>query len=366
MEGYREGRGIRVRSGPMLALQVCDIMNASHELTASIAQLKEAFSSGFSEEFSPTPTCCCQKNDCKNYNAWNSTKLRLEEQITFTNDVGNTLLLHLQDTSSIGAQENEVQISRLVREKQALEKQLDQALVNNELAEVSSETLHKELYDARKTIAHLSASNAHYINLESRLLEVTRALDDMRQERDMESAKARRLKQESAALQLKSTKLHSEVVQLQHELAQKTMYQTEIRGSLLQGTKTQIQRLYDKLISTMASGTAEFTESLEAVWTLNDALKQHVRELEGFLTDARDEIHNLRERLDEQGAPMQTLQKAEHGRLPSLNTESDKEEQEEEDHVQIESDIVVQNSDSPRPSITISLVRDLVLRSKFC
>ncbi|KAJ3739362.1 hypothetical protein EV360DRAFT_90480 [Lentinula raphanica] len=96
-------------------------------------------------------------------------------------DIGHELIQHrrgmfntLQGQTEYGEEDN-AQISELVKEKQALEKQLDQALVNNEVTEASSALLHQNLHSTHQTIARLLADNAKYINIETRL---SKAIDE--------------------------------------------------------------------------------------------------------------------------------------------------------------------------------------------
>lgn len=62
---------------------------------------------------------------------------------------------------------------------------LDLALINNEAAEASAFTLHRELDEARATITRLSANHVDVTTLGTRLSRLNGELDDMQQERDI-------------------------------------------------------------------------------------------------------------------------------------------------------------------------------------
>ncbi|KAJ3832218.1 hypothetical protein F5878DRAFT_666775 [Lentinula raphanica] len=356
-------------------------MDVSDDQTKTIEQLTYAFSSGIAPLESPSmPACCCQHNDCPNYEAWQKMKLRLEERllltvggnitlpgrksIDFNLDIGHELLQRHQELSQnfrrkaegqespTGTEQSRTRVSELIEEKQRLEKQLNQALVMSEVTEASSETLHQELKDARQTIAHLTVDNAKYTKLEARLLEVTKERDDLKQEREIESAKAKRTEQDIVQLHLKNSKLRSEIQQLQEELEQRDAHQKEYKGSLVQSTRAQIHRLYAKFSLTAASESIELKKSVEALCEHNEELMQYNRELEGFLVDARDEIHALRQEIEEQGINVQTLQHTGH----------DDPQETSEDALDVDVKIMYENSDSnvhenSQQSLTILLVR---------
>ncbi len=70
-------------------------------------------------------------------------------------------------------------------------KRLNQALVNSEVTEVSSNTILQELQDARETISRLTAHHARSVGWEARLSGALKERDDMQQERDGETHRAR-------------------------------------------------------------------------------------------------------------------------------------------------------------------------------
>lgn len=106
-------------------------------------------------------------------------------------------------------EDSDTQITELLRAKHSLEKvtsnsyfldtsrnirfsqQFNQALANSEANESSLESLHQELEEAHATIGRLLISNTKYVDLEGRLEKVSRERDDIQQERDFESQRAR-------------------------------------------------------------------------------------------------------------------------------------------------------------------------------
>lgn len=116
----------------------------------------------------------------------------------------------------------ESEILALVKEKALLEKviyvlhwsrlrisylvlqRLNQALINNEVTEASSKIILNELQEARATISRLTANHARSVGLENRLSAALKEKDDMQQERDSESNKAKLAESRFAAMKDKT------------------------------------------------------------------------------------------------------------------------------------------------------------------
>lgn len=81
---------------------------------------------------------------------------------------------------------------------------LTQALVNNEVTEVSNKTILQELQEAKTTISRLSAHHARSVGWDNRLTAAMKERDDMQQERDFESQRARLAESRFAALKEKT------------------------------------------------------------------------------------------------------------------------------------------------------------------
>ncbi len=81
---------------------------------------------------------------------------------------------------------------------------LNQALVNNEVTEVSNKTILNELREARETISRLTAHHARSVGWDTRLSAAMKERDDMQQERDGETHRARFAESRFAALKEKT------------------------------------------------------------------------------------------------------------------------------------------------------------------
>jgi hypothetical protein len=77
---------------------------------------------------------------------------------------------------------------------------LNQALINNEVTEASSKTILNELQEARTTISRLTANHARSVGWENRLSTALKEKDDMQQERDSESNRAKLAESRFAAM----------------------------------------------------------------------------------------------------------------------------------------------------------------------
>ncbi|KAF5392979.1 hypothetical protein D9757_001094 [Collybiopsis confluens] len=182
---------------------------------------------------------------------------------------------------------------------------LTQALVNNEVSEVSSKTLQQELQEARNMISRLSTSHAKSIGWETRLSTATKERDDMQQERDSESQRARLAESRFAALKEKTSKLQSEVRRLQDELEQKRILRMETTESLIQDARSRIQMLQSTIGSpSTLSENSELTKVLESLVDDNEGLKRDNAELQSLLAESRDDLHGLQQEVEEQRANM--------------------------------------------------------------
>jgi len=77
-------------------------------------------------------------------------------------------------------------------------------LVNSEVIEVSNKAILQELQDARATITRLTAHHARSIGWDTRLSAALRERDDMQQERDAETHRARLAESRFAVLKDKT------------------------------------------------------------------------------------------------------------------------------------------------------------------
>jgi len=77
-------------------------------------------------------------------------------------------------------------------------------LVNSEVTEVSNKAILQELQDARATITRLTAHHARSIGWDTRLSAALKERDDMQQERDAETHRARLAESRFAVLKDKT------------------------------------------------------------------------------------------------------------------------------------------------------------------
>ncbi|KAJ3886968.1 hypothetical protein GG344DRAFT_81186 [Lentinula edodes] len=287
------------------ARPVSSLSKTSTNLTATIDDLALIFTSETpSLEPSSHLTCCCQE-ECENYQAWQAMKLRVDNQLTLSASVGHALLqryYQLKENQSFlksNEEDSDTQITELLRAKHSLEKQFNQALANSEANESSLESLHQELEEAHATIDRLLISNTKYVDLEGRLEKVSRERDDIQQERDFESQRARSAESRLVTTKDKIEKLHLEVQRLKDELKQKSALKMESTSSVVQTAKSQARTLYHKLGSSSTIESVKLTQSLEALSRHNDSLKQHNKELEILLAESREELNSLRQEVEE-------------------------------------------------------------------
>jgi chromosome segregation ATPase len=118
---------------------------------------------------------------------------------------------------------------------------LNVALVNNEVTEVSNKTLLQELQEARDTISRLTAHHARSMGWDARLTAALKERDDMQQERDSESHRARLAESRFAALKDKANKVQNEVRRLQEALEEKRQHRLESSESILSEARSRLQ-----------------------------------------------------------------------------------------------------------------------------
>ncbi|KAG6861952.1 hypothetical protein C0995_009136 [Termitomyces sp. Mi166 len=316
----------------------------------------------FSRVPSPEPDriliCCCGKEDCENARAWSELKARLESRLILSAEVGQALLqrheayvrrhdvrlcsLQTADGTSLTPlqgretllepveseskdSDNESildrsakEIAELVKEKARLEKvlrlivfyqatslisprqRLNQALVNNEVTEVSTKTIMQELHEARATISRLTSQHARSIGWETRLSAVIQEKDDMQQERDGESNRAKLAESRLAAMKDKAAKLQRDVMRLQEALEERRLNRLESSESLLHDARLRIEALQNsQLGQTALIEQTELTTVLESLVNDNETLKRDNAELQSMLSESREEIHVLQEEVEE-------------------------------------------------------------------
>lgn len=300
-----------------------NVMTTIDDLTLALAN--------FSRVPSPEPPtvleCCCGKEDCANLAGWLDLKSRLESRLILSAEVGQALLqrheayvrcheTQVQHTRNLSGkvqgidadaapmiESAESEILALVKEKALLEKRLNQALINNEVTEASSKIILNELQEARATISRLTANHARSVGLENRLSAALKEKDDMQQERDSESNKAKLAESRFAAMKDKTAKLQSEVRRLQDVLEERRLYRLESSESILQDARARLDLLNKSQIGqTAMAEQAALTNVLESLVNDNDALKQDNAELRNLLAESREGIHLLQQEVEEHRA----------------------------------------------------------------
>ncbi|KAJ7639341.1 hypothetical protein FB45DRAFT_1001241 [Roridomyces roridus] len=155
-----------------------------YDATVTIDDLTQALDN-VSRVPSPEPLsalcCCCGLDDCENLQAWLAVKARLESRLTLSAEVGQALLqrheayvrrheatCHLPRAARSLEEETESneaalaakqdQLDELTKENKPLEKRLTQALVNNEVTEVSHKTILQESAYADKAYRTLTSA----------------------------------------------------------------------------------------------------------------------------------------------------------------------------------------------------------------
>ncbi len=84
---------------------------------------------------------------------------------------------------------------------------LTQALVNSEVTELSNKTLLQELQEAKTTVSRLAAHHARSVGWETRLSSVIKEKDDLQQEREFESQRAKLAESRFSVLKEKTCEL---------------------------------------------------------------------------------------------------------------------------------------------------------------
>ncbi|KAJ7034158.1 hypothetical protein C8F04DRAFT_1395617 [Mycena alexandri] len=319
-----------------------------YDATTTIDELTQALEN-VSRVPSPEPPggpgsafdCCCGRGEeCENVRAWLGMKARLESRLTLSAEVGQALLQrheayvrrheaerrrqhrrqpnanddsHSQSQSELeldgeesdgGATPVQDQLDELVKENKALEKRLTQALVNNEVTEVSNKTILHELAEAKTTISRLTTSHARSVGWDTRLSAAMKEKDDMQQERDAESQRARVAEGRFAALKERTSKLQSDVRRLQNALEEKREHRLESSESIIVDARARLEALHRATttagVGMSQQGTSEeLTTVLETLVSDNETLKRDNAELQTLLADAREDCRALQEEVED-------------------------------------------------------------------
>ncbi|KAJ7784187.1 hypothetical protein B0H16DRAFT_1356160 [Mycena metata] len=307
-----------------------------YDATTTIDELTQALENA-SRVPSPEPPgslydCCCGRGEaCDNVRAWLGMKARLESRLTLSAEVGQALLQRHEayvrrheaekrkrrrnndsqsqlesegEESDGGATPVQDQLDELMKENKALEKRLTQALVNNEVTEVSSKTLLHELAEAKTTISRLTTSHARSVGWDTRLSAAMKEKDDMQQERDAESQRARVAEGRFAVLKERTSKLQADVRRLQNALEEKREHRLESSESIIVDARARLEALH-RATTGMGAGVSqqgtseELTTVIETLVSDNETLKRDNAELQTLLADAREDCRALQEEVED-------------------------------------------------------------------
>ncbi|KAF7335245.1 hypothetical protein MSAN_02335000 [Mycena sanguinolenta] len=295
-----------------------------YDLTTTIDDLTQALSNA-SRVPSPEPpglvSCCCGQDDCENLQAWLATKARLESRLTLSAEVGQALLQRHEayvrrhegqrreldavskdrEESDSTAAEVQDRLDELTKENKALEKRLTQALVNNEVTEVSSKTILSELAEAKLTISRMTTAAARSVGWDTRLSAAMKEKDDMQQERDSESQRARLAESRFAALKERTSKLQADVRRLQNALEEKREHRLESSESIITDARARIEAMHRSVSAGVPmEEQSELSAVLQTLVDDNETLKRDNAELQTLLADSREDCRALQEEVEDQ------------------------------------------------------------------
>ncbi|KAJ7265355.1 hypothetical protein B0H12DRAFT_1100459 [Mycena haematopus] len=327
-----------------------------YDVTTTIDDLTQALGNA-SRVPSPEPpglfSCCCGQDDCENVQAWLATKARLESRLTLSAEVGQALLQRHEayvrrhegrrremaavdkdrEESDGAAAEAQDHLDQLTKENKALEKRLTQALVNNEVTEVSNKTILTELAEAKLTISRMTTSAARSVGWDTRLSAAMKEKEDMQQERDSESQRARLAESRFAALKDRTSKLQADVRRLQNALEEKREHRLESSESIIIDARARIEAMHRSVgAGVPLQEQPELSGVLETLVDDNETLKRDNAELQTLLADAREDCRALQEEVEDQrvnppprsgaGTPSHLRQHFHTGSVPSTLTPS--------------------------------------------
>ncbi|KAM5534429.1 hypothetical protein V8D89_011896 [Ganoderma adspersum] len=297
------------------------LTSSLHRATTTIDELTRTLTS-VSRFSSPEPdnvtTCCCGREDCEASRAWAEIKSKLESRLVLSAEVGRALLerheaLVRRQKEEVSSDDEDdtislrpsvdVRVAELVKQNALLEKRLTQALMHTEMGEQSKEAVIKELDEARTDVARLSSQNARAVGLENRLAVALQEKDDLRQELDSATQRARMTESRIVSYREKCAKLQAQVTRLREDLNVHRTHRQELSQEILADAKQRLEQLqYHQLGYSADIHDTEVKKVLESLVADNEALKHDNAELQNLLTAEREELHSLQEELEERRA----------------------------------------------------------------
>ncbi|KAF9226730.1 hypothetical protein BS17DRAFT_500792 [Gyrodon lividus] len=322
------------------------IASSLYHATSTIDDLTLALTN-FSRVPSPEPQrqiyCCCGNDECEATKSWLALKSKLESRLILSAEVGSALLQRHevyvrrhepseptpQKVSEDGVHEDasrdqievHARVAELLKENAVLEKRLTQALLNNEVAEASNKTVLHELEEARSAVSRLSAHHARTVGLDTRLAAVLQESDDIRQERDSQTQRAKLAEARLVALKDRTDKLQAEVRRLQDDLEIRRLQRFESSESLLQDVRSRLEGLHVSRVGKSAvEENTEVTKVLESLVADNEILKADNQELHKLLTESREDLQALQREVGEHSIlapPIRVETPSKHSRTSS-------------------------------------------------
>ncbi|KAF9651214.1 hypothetical protein BDM02DRAFT_3091696, partial [Thelephora ganbajun] len=269
-----------------------DATTTIDDLTSAMAKFSRMSNPPLPDSLS----CCCGRDECTNHQAWVEFKAKLESQLILCAEVGQALLqrheayVRRHPRTDEDKTRLESEVNELRSQNASLEKRLARALVNSEVSEASNNVVLQELQDTRSNLSRLTTQHTKCVGLESRLARVTTEKEDLQQERDNASQRARVAEARIVSLRDRMSRLQEQLTTLHTELDQHRNHRLELSEEISQGARTQLEAwLRSKAI----------TKMLETLVTDNEMLKRDGEELQRLLSESREDFRALQEELDE-------------------------------------------------------------------
>ncbi|KAH8118771.1 hypothetical protein DFH11DRAFT_699408 [Phellopilus nigrolimitatus] len=293
------------------------------ELTTTLAKISRA----------PTDNanllpCCCGRDLCEHRKAWVAFHGKLESRLIICAEVGQALLekhdayvrRHASDISDdedenvysrpetptvrspLQDSQQETRVAELLKENLVLEKKLNTALLNAEVAESSKKSVMQELDEAKETVSRLTVNQVKSTGWELRLNATAQEKDDLRQELHSERQRSKGAEAHVLALKDRCAKQQSEMSRLHDELEQRKQSRTELSEEILRDARARLQMVQQQQFGhTVVSDSPEVTQVMESLVADNEAFKRDIAELQNLLVEAREDVRMLREEVDEAG-----------------------------------------------------------------
>ncbi|KAI9508672.1 hypothetical protein F5148DRAFT_979510 [Russula earlei] len=268
------------------------------------------------------PECECNTEDSEYTKAWLAVKAKLESRLVLSAEVGQALLQRHEayvrrlvqatkhasnrpkpdddppdpEISPATRKQMEDRIAELSRENAVLEKRFSQALLNNELAEVSNKTLSADLQESRVAFNRLSTEHARSVGWEERLRDALQERDDFHQERDSEAQKLRTTEARLASLSDKCAKLDLEVRVLEEQLEEERKKHIQMSEEIMREAKQWLAGLqHSRVDLTSIEHHDEIMKLLESLVAEKEALRKSNVELHELLSESREALQTLQE-----------------------------------------------------------------------